>query len=255
MTSNIKTILFIEFKNELEDKGKPFIKSLIQIGLRNENSKETYIHSHVDSKIYEFQISKRDNSIVFVAQYISEKIEFEKAKKAKDQAEQRAQFIHQFLANMSHEIRTPLNGIIGMLDAMEDMHLTTQQAGTLKFAKVSSESLLNIINDVLDLSKIQSGKLELKPVDLNILETVRESKRLFLPIAKQNQNKIQIDLASDLPLEMRFDKIRFFQILNNLVSNANKFTSEGTITIDVSSNNDLLKVQVKDQGVGIKAEQ
>lgn len=128
---------------------------------------------------------------------------------------------------------------------MEDMHLTKEQAGTLKFAKVSSESLLNIINDVLYLSKIQSGKLELKPVDLNILETVRESKRLFLPIAKQNQNKIQIDLASDLPLEMRFDKIRFMQILNNLVSKANKFTSEGTITIDVSSNNNLLKVQVK----------
>lgn len=131
---------FNSFKRQLPNKGKDFVNELIQFGLENKNSIKTLVHKHIDGKFYEFHITIKDNSILFVAQDVSEKKAYENAKKEKKQAIQRAQFIHQFLSNMSHEIRTPLNGIIGMLDAMSDMNLNNEQNNTLKFAKERSFS-------------------------------------------------------------------------------------------------------------------
>jgi len=165
----------------------------------------------------------------------------------------------QFLANMSHEIRTPMMGIIGMIDLLNKTKVSKLQQDYIETIKDSSETLLNIINDILDLSKIEAGKTQLKPVIFNIHSITQKIRTLFSALAKHKKISYLTGYTDELPDYIFADENKITQIITNLVSNAVKFTSKGSVTVKfglASRQDDKLKVKVEviDTGIGINDE-
>jgi len=158
-----------------------------------------------------------------------------------------------FLANMSHEIRTPLNGVLGMVQAMARDPLEETQRERLDVIRQSGEALLTILNDILDLSKIEAGKLELQDVDFDLASLARSVDAAFRPIADAKGLTLTLDLG-DASGVYRGDPDRLRQILNNLVSNAVKFTAAGEVRIAAWGDRDLVRLVVTDNGIGIAPE-
>ena len=183
----------------------------------------------------------------------------EELKKAKNEAEHSLKIKEQFLANMSHEIRTPMNGIIGMIDVLNETPLEKNQKDYVQTIKKSSETLLTILNDILDLSKIEAGKMELAYKPFEIKETLTNLVALFNQKAKEKNNQLIFEIESKTPVYIEGDQIRLLQILSNLTSNAIKFTQNGTVKVQVSSESlaeeeHLVKFEVIDTGIGISEE-
>ncbi|CCK77827.1 Sensor protein [Oleispira antarctica RB-8] len=161
-----------------------------------------------------------------------------------------------FLANMSHEIRTPMNGILGAAELILDQTTDDEKKQYIDIIHSSSHSLLNIINDILDLSKIESGSFELEQINFDLHQLCNEVYQLFSSAAKQKGIQILYFYGADLPQFWIGDPNRIRQILNNLFSNALKFTHQGRIDLRVQgerlANHQYdLKIQVKDSGIGI----
>lgn len=163
-----------------------------------------------------------------------------------------------FLANMSHEIRTPLNGIMGMTEILSQSELSPHQQEVVDDIDTSSHTLLALLNDILDLSKIESGRLELSLVEADIREVVYQSVILFQSKATSKQLELDISLDENIPARVMVDDHRIKQIITNLVSNAVKFTEQGYILVDVSYEEALeqgrgsLTFLIKDSGIGIE---
>ncbi len=178
-------------------------------------------------------------------------------KQAKEVAEKSLKVKESFLANMSHEIRTPMNGIIGMIDMLENSGVTEEQKNYILTIKKSSETLLNILNDILDLSKIEAGKMQLRKRPVQIVDLMEKLVALFSQQAATRNIHLNYSINEKVPEYLMIDETRILQILSNLTSNAIKFT-EGGGSIDINlkktkvpGKSNMYRCAVSDSGIGI----
>ncbi|MCC6608439.1 MAG: response regulator [Burkholderiales bacterium] len=183
----------------------------------------------------------------------------EEREQARAAAEAASRAKSQFLANMSHEIRTPMNGIVGMAELIASSRLDDRQRRYIEALHHSAESLIDIVNDILDLSKIEAGRLELAAADFDLRASVAEVIELLRVRAEEKGLALELSFADDVPRHVRADPIRLRQVITNLVGNAIKFSERGSVHVSVargpSAPAPTLRFEVADSGIGMTPEQ
>lgn len=176
-------------------------------------------------------------------------------RKARDTAENANLARSQFMSTMSHEIRTPMNGVLGMMELLELTELNQEQEKYARIMRRSGNTLMTVINDILDYSKIEVGKLELEEIQFNLRELIEES---IAPYDTVDNHGVELDVTidSNVPIDLKGDPTRLHQIISNLLNNAFKFTPKGSVHLQVSaeqsnSNRAAINFCVSDTGVGV----
>jgi len=159
-----------------------------------------------------------------------------------------------FLANVSHEIRTPMNAIIGMTDLLNYEPLNKRQMGFVDDIRVSAHSLLSIINDILDMSKIEAGKLELNPINYDFQLLLDNVHSMFSYVTKKKGIEFKYEIEGKMPRYLYGDDIRLKQVLTNICGNAVKYTEKGFVKFKVTASEDKLTFEIKDSGIGMRKE-
>jgi PAS domain S-box-containing protein len=222
---------------------------------------ETRIHKKSGESLWveiaaiAFQIGQEEH-LQLTIRDISLRKQAEEAMKAKAIAEKSLEFKSNFLAKMSHEIRTPMNGLQGMTYLLLGTTLDERQKKIVDSIQNSTKGLLTILNDILDLSKLEAGKLTLELAPMDVRRCVREVQDLFGAVALEKNLTLSYRVADNVPSVIVSDYNRLRQVINNLVSNAIKFTDKGAVAIvvelaEVFDEYDVLKVTVRDTGIGI----
>ena len=183
----------------------------------------------------------------------------ENLEQAKIQAEESSKVKSEFLANMSHEIRTPISGILGVVDLLKSSSLDDSQKNYVSIIESSTDLLLTIINDILDLSKIEAGKMTLEEIPFDIRKNLNDVVALFKMKAKEKNLYLNLNVDDKVPKVLVGDPVRIKQVFMNLISNALKFTDEGGVTVNVSEQEATkesfkLYAEVVDTGIGIDKE-
>jgi len=174
--------------------------------------------------------------------------------KAKEDAVRRARARANFLASMSHEIRTPLNGVLGMLGLALEGELDPAQRNRMEIALNAGESLLGLLNDILDISKVEAGKLSLENIPFSVRHLIEECATLHAQQARRKHIYLVTEIDPDLPENFLGDPTRVRQVLNNLLSNAIKFTDVGGVKIRAAYSGGSMRIDVVDTGIGMSSE-
>ncbi|HEY9168958.1 MAG TPA: PAS domain S-box protein [Lutibacter sp.] len=211
-----------------------------------------------DYKWIEWQLSKGDNgTYISIGTDITQRIATElELKKAKESAEESLKVKNEFLANMSHEIRTPLNAVIGFTDLVLETQLTPEQRSHLETMKNSGEILLSLINNVLDLSKLESEKLKFEEIPFNLHKSFNNVLKLMKLRADEKSIDLNLNIEPNTPVHVLGDPTRIEQILLNLIGNAVKFTNKGSVHVTLKQLNETsdsseIYFEVRDTGIGI----
>ncbi len=190
--------------------------------------------------------------IIVSARDVTERVALEhRLKRATRHAENAARAKAQFLANMSHEIRTPMNGVLGFADLLQQMDLSEEAAHHAALIVRSGRSMMTLLNDILDISKIESGQLVLSFEDFDPVELVEDCVRLHQVRAKQKGISLRFVRSRDIPSRAASDPLRVRQILLNLIANAVKFTDRGSVEVTLRMDGDAMTVTVEDTDIGI----
>ncbi len=231
--------------------------------LTSQSTRESEIP--LDNRYFHFYfvpVQEYDYVNIYASDITQSKMAESELQTARDQALQASRAKSEFLATISHEIRTPLNAMMGMLDLLAETSLTEDQDKYLNVCKNASSTLLNLINDVLDLSRIESGKFTLEDQTFRFRPIVNGILAMFEKQAQTKGLTLRCQIADSLPEQITGDPGRFRQILMNLIGNAMKFTAKGGVTVEVYDYQTLsreeeicLMVSVRDTGVGISPEQ
>ena len=224
----------------------------------NHSLNEEKIGDGVVALTKKFPITLPDGSVGLVA-IIFDITQYKKMEEKAQELAAASAAKSQFLATISHEIRTPLNGILGMAQALQREDLAPNQRDMVTTILESGHILVSLVNDVLDLSKIEAGKLEVSPIDGNLQQTLRSVISLFNSAAADKNVSLTSSFAPDVPVYLRFDPLRVRQCVSNLVANALKFTEAGSITVHLSAERadddvQIISIAVEDTGIGIESE-
>jgi len=208
-----------------------------------------------ENKSYAIELRQRIEELQ--NEMMERKLVEEALRQAKEAAESASRAKDQFLANMSHELRTPLTGVLGMHDLVLSGNLEAEQREFIGMAQTSARSLLRIFNDILELTKIESGKLSLEEKPFLVRECMENTFNIFLPVAKSKGLDLNFTVAEDVPETMIGDRTRINQVLTNLAGNAVKFTEKGKVALRVAAGGSTpdgkreVTFTVADTGIGI----
>lgn len=234
--------------------GKP-VQSLISFPIEQDDNiiGSITVMSFRTSAFDQYHIDSIEHLLRFIAVAMQNAVTHNKLDQLRIRAEESEKHEQQFLANMSHEIRTPMNAVLGMTNLLLDTKMDERQLKYLTAINTSSKNLLVIINDILDLSKMEAGKMEIETIPFRmheVIDNVFETNRVK---AEESGLRFAANVDPTLPAIVKGDPTRLNQILTNLCSNAIKFTERGSVTINVSkqANGKYIKFSVKDTGIGI----
>ncbi|MBN1116939.1 MAG: PAS domain S-box protein [Bacteroidales bacterium] len=250
-----------------KDFSKRLSESISEALISNEIQSFDYHNLSLENKDIHEEIriiSSGDNEVLVIMRDVTaqKNIELE-LKKAWEEAKEANRSKSVFIANISHEIRTPINAILGFSDLLTSELSERSQLKHLESIKNSSKTLLSLINDLLDLSKVEAGKMDIKLETFQLSSLIEELENIFSLRISEKSFKYIANIQKGVPTTLIFDEIRLRQILINLLSNATKFTEEGEVRMNISASNRItkdnkeycdLKIEVKDTGIGIKKE-